>query len=142
MPTLRDAAKRWQESRVDVAQNTRLQHRSAVRMLLPVLGERRLDTITAADVADLVAALTAKGKARETVRKSLLALAMTLDHEGVAPNPATRSRCGSLGKNGPRSFLRPPRTCSPFTMSCRRATGCRCSFSTRRPCGLASSSGS
>jgi integrase len=87
-PTLRDAAKRWQESRVDVADNTRLQHRSAVRMLLPVLGERRIDTITAADVADLVGKLTAKGKARETVRKSLLALAMILDHEGVAPNPA------------------------------------------------------
>jgi integrase len=87
-PTLRDAARRWQESRVDIAENTRLQHRSAVRMLLTVLGERRVDTITPADVADLVGALTAKGKARETVRKSLLALAMILDHEGVTPNPA------------------------------------------------------
>ena len=87
-PTLREAANRWQESRVDVAENTRLQHRSAVRMLLAVLGERRVDTITAADVADLVGALTSKGKARETVRKSLLALAMILDHEGIAPNPA------------------------------------------------------
>jgi len=86
--TLREAAKRWQESRVDVAENTRLQHRSAVQMLLPLLGDRRVDAITPADVADVVAALTAKGKARETVRKSLLALAMILDHEGVAPNPA------------------------------------------------------
>lgn len=86
--TLREAAKRWKESRVDVAENTRLQHRSAVRMLLPLLGDRHVDTITSADVADVVASLTAKGKARETVRKSLLALAMTLDHEGVAPNPA------------------------------------------------------
>lgn len=87
-PILREAARRWQEGRVDVAENTRLQHRSAVRMLLPILGDRRVDAITPADVADLVAALTAKGKARETVRKSLLALAMILDHEGVAPNPA------------------------------------------------------
>lgn len=87
-PTLREAAKRWQKSRVDVAENTRLQHRSAVRMLLPLFGDRRVDTITPADVADLVAALTAKGKARETVRKSLLALAMIFDHEGIAPNPA------------------------------------------------------
>ncbi len=86
--TLREAAERWQESRVDVAENTRLQHRSAVRMLLPVLGDRRVDTLTSADVADLVGRLTANGKARETVRKSLLALAMVLDHEGVAPNPA------------------------------------------------------
>lgn len=87
-PTLRQAASRWQESRVDVAENTRLQHRSAVRMLVPVLGDRHVDSITPADVVDLVTALTAKGKARETVRKSLLALAMILDHEGVAPNPA------------------------------------------------------
>ncbi len=76
------------ESRVDVAENTRLQHRSAVRMLVPVLGDKRVDAITPADVADLVVALTAKGKARETMRKSLLALAMILDHEGVSPNPA------------------------------------------------------
>ena len=87
-PTLSEAATRWQESRVDVAENTRLQHRSAVRMLAPVLGDKRVDAIKPADVADLVVALTAKGKARETVRKSLLALAMILDHEGVAPNPA------------------------------------------------------
>jgi integrase len=87
-PKLREAAARWQESRVDISENTRLQHRSAVRMLLPLVGDRRVDAITPADVADLVAALTAKGKARETVRKSLLALAMILDHEGVAPNPA------------------------------------------------------
>jgi integrase len=87
-PTLREAARRWQESRVDIADSTRLQHRSAVRMLVPLLGDRRIDTITPADVADLVAQLIAKGKARETVRKSLLALAMILDHQGVAPNPA------------------------------------------------------
>src|SRR6266536_2746654 len=86
--TLREAARRWQESRVDVAENTRLQHRSAVRLLLPLLGDRRVDTITPADVADLVATLTVKGKARETVRKSLAALAMILDHAGVTPNPA------------------------------------------------------
>jgi integrase len=87
-PALREAARRWQESRVDVAENTRLQHRSAVRMLRPLLGDRRVDAITSSDVADLVGALTAKGKARETVRKSLLALGMILDHEGVSPNPA------------------------------------------------------
>jgi hypothetical protein len=39
-------------------------------MLLPMLGDRHVDAITAADVADLVGALTAKGKRRETVRKA------------------------------------------------------------------------
>jgi integrase len=87
-PTLREAATRWQTSRVDVADSTRLQHRSAVRMIVALLGERRVDAITSADVADAVAVLIEKGKARETVRKSLLVLAMILDHEGVMPNPA------------------------------------------------------
>src|SRR6476620_6107330 len=37
-PTLRDAAKRWQASRVDVRENTRIQHRTALGRLLPILG--------------------------------------------------------------------------------------------------------
>jgi integrase len=84
---LREAAARWQKSRVDVAENTRLQHRSAVRAMLPSLGERRLDTLTAVDVAGLVAELS-KTRKRETVRKTLLALQMILDFEGVVPNVA------------------------------------------------------
>jgi hypothetical protein len=134
---------RWQESRVDVAENTRLQHRSAAQMLIPMLGDQRVDAITPAAVADLVAALTAKGKARETVRKSLLALAMILDHEGVAPNPARdKITVGLPREESRRSSLRRPRTCSPFTPYCRHATGCRYSSSTRPGCGSASSSSS
>jgi integrase len=87
-PTLRDAAERWAASRVDVSENTRLQHRSAVRAMLPTLGDRRVDTITPSDVADLIAALAAKGKRRETIRKTLLAGAMIFDYVGiVADNP-------------------------------------------------------
>jgi len=85
---VRDAAARWQESRVDVSENTRLQHRSALHAVLPTLGDRRVDQITAADVAELVGTLTAKGRKRETVRKSVVVLAMIFDHAGVSPNPA------------------------------------------------------
>jgi len=60
-PTFAEAAQRWQESRVDVAEGTRLQHRTALRKSLPTLGKRRLNTITAQDVADLVARLTTEG---------------------------------------------------------------------------------
>jgi integrase len=87
-PLLREAAQRWQASRVDISENTRLQHRSAVNAVLPTLGACRVDEITAADVAELVAELTAKGRKRETTRKSLLVLAMIFDHAGVSPNPA------------------------------------------------------
>jgi integrase len=86
-PTLADAAERWRASRLDASENTRLMHRSAVRAMLPLLGSRQLDSITPADVQELIDALAAKGRKRETIRKSLLALGMIFDHAGVQPNP-------------------------------------------------------
>ncbi len=55
--------------------------------VLPLIGSRRLDSVAPADVAETVARLCATRK-RETVRKMLLALAMTFDHARVKPNPA------------------------------------------------------
>jgi hypothetical protein len=60
----------------------------AVNRVLPLLGDRPVDGITPADVAGLVAKLAAEGKARESIRKSVTALAMVLDFAGVTPNPA------------------------------------------------------
>lgn len=87
-PTLAEAARRWQTSRVDVRDSTTVQHRTALGRVLPVLGSRRVDAITPADVAALVAKLTGEGYARESTRKSLTALAMVFDHEQISPNPA------------------------------------------------------
>jgi integrase len=87
-PLLRDVARRWQDSRVDIRENTRIQHGTAVARMLPLLGDRRVDTVTPADIADLVAALTQTGKARETIRKTVTALSMIFDFAGVSPNPA------------------------------------------------------
>jgi integrase len=87
-PTLGREAERWQASRVDVAAATTVQHRTALNRVLPVLGSRSVDAIAPADVADLVARLTGEGKARESIRKSVTALAMVLDFAGVTPNPA------------------------------------------------------
>jgi integrase len=86
-PTLAEAAERWRSSRVDVARNTYLQHRSAVG-LLSSLHARAIDTIEPQDVADLVADLHAASKAKETIRKTLVVLAMIFDHAGISPNPA------------------------------------------------------
>jgi integrase len=86
--TLREASIRWQASRVDVRESTRIQHRTALGRVLPILGDKPINLITPADVADLVAELAAAEKARESIRKSVTALAMVLDHAGVAPNPA------------------------------------------------------
>jgi integrase len=87
-PTLEQAAQRWQASRVDVSENTRLQHRSSVRLIPGELRARPFDAITPQDIADAIATLHAAGKKRETIRKAVAALAMVLDHAGVKPNPA------------------------------------------------------
>jgi integrase len=86
-PTLEQAAKRWRASRVDVAAGTAVLHRVALDRVMPVLGSRRVDELTAADVAELIAGLHAAGYKRETIRKSTTALAQVLDHAGISPNP-------------------------------------------------------
>jgi integrase len=73
-------------ARVSGFRERALQHRSAMRNLLAVLGSTRVDEITPNDVAELVAKLSETRK-RETVRKSLLVLGMVLDEAGVEPNP-------------------------------------------------------
>ena len=87
-PVLAEVAAQWQESRVDVAENTKLQHRSAIRRALPILGDRRIDAIASRDIADLVANLAEAGKARASIAKTVTALAMIFDYAEITPNPA------------------------------------------------------
>jgi integrase len=91
--TLKEAAERWRASRVDVTEGTAVGHRVQLARVLPLLGSRRVDEITPTDVAELVTTLHADGRKRETIRKSLAALAQVLDFAGVKDNPARdRSR--------------------------------------------------
>jgi integrase len=71
-----------------VAEAAKVQHRTALNRAVPVLGERPVDELTAHDMAGLVADLADAGKARESIRKTLTALAMVFDYAGIAPNPA------------------------------------------------------
>lgn len=87
-PTIAEAAERWRASRVDVADATAVGHRVQLARVMPLLGSRRVDQVTTSDVAELVAALHAKGRKRETIRKSLTVLAQVLDFAGVKDNPA------------------------------------------------------
>jgi integrase len=102
-----EAARRWQASRVDVYENTSLQHRSAVNQANAILGTRRIDAITAQDVAELIAVSHGKGEARETIRKTVTAIAMTLDYAGVTPNPARNHLIVKLPREEPEE-LNPP----------------------------------
>jgi integrase len=105
-PTLLEAAKRWQASRVDVSPATATYQRSALNRAKSLHG-RRVDEITPADVAALVAELTARGLARETVRKTVTVLSMILDFVGVQPNPA-RDRVRVKLPREERPELAPP----------------------------------
>ena len=51
-PTIAEAAKRWRASRVDVTENTKLQHRSSVLLVTASLGAKGVNDVTAQDVAE------------------------------------------------------------------------------------------
>jgi integrase len=91
-PTVAKACERWRTSRVDVAEATRVLHRVALGRVLPILGDRRVDEVTVADVNMMVAQLAAAGRKRETIRKSVKYLAAVLEEHGVEPNPARDKR--------------------------------------------------
>jgi integrase len=105
-PTLEQAYEAWRSSRVDVTEVTATYQRSAIRRAAPLLG-RPVDAISSKDVAALVGELVAKGKARETVRKTVTVLAMVLDHAGVTPNPA-RDRVHVRLPREERPEIQPP----------------------------------
>ncbi|MBA2741176.1 MAG: tyrosine-type recombinase/integrase [Actinobacteria bacterium] len=87
-PTLAAIAERWKSTRVDVAEGTAATYRVNLGRILPRLGERPVDEISADDVAALVGKLHAEKLARESIRKTLATFAMVLDAAGIDPNPA------------------------------------------------------
>jgi integrase len=94
-PTLAEACDTWRESRVDVVAGTANMHRSALGRILntsPNLRTRRLDDLTVDDITTAIAALTAAGYKRETIKKSRDAIAQVIDHYQLDPNPVRDKR--------------------------------------------------
>jgi integrase len=106
-PPFAEVAKRWQASRVDVRQSTIIQHRTALGRVSREFAHLAVDKIRPADVATLVAGLVGDDKARESIRKTLTAVAMVLDYAGVSPNPA-RDRVQVKLPRGEREEPQPP----------------------------------
>jgi integrase len=102
----KQAAGAWRAARIDVAASTREQHRIQLDKLLPLIGERPVDELQAADFITVVTKLHEQGVARETIRKTLGAGAMVLDHAGRDPNPA-RDRSIKLPRSEPEQ-INPP----------------------------------
>jgi integrase len=105
--TLKAVGDRWRASRVDVAEATAITQRTNMGRILRVLGDKPVDTIVAADVAQFVADLHAGGTARESIRKTLATLAMVFDFAGVTPNPA-RDRVAVKLPREDRAEVNPP----------------------------------
>lgn len=106
-PTFAEVAVRWRDSRVDVSEGTKTQQRTSLNRALRILAERRLDNLTAQDVADMIAALSAEGLKPSFIRKIVQATAMVLDHAGVSPNPARNKTIVKMPRDEPEE-LNPP----------------------------------
>jgi hypothetical protein len=131
VPTLRDVAERWKASDVDVSEGTRVLHRVALDRVLPLLGDRPVDAITGGDVAELVTQLTASGRKRETIRKSVsTSPPCSTSPASTRTRHETGSASGCRSRSSRRSTRRPPHTWKPCTGCSRPPTGCRCSGST------------
>ena len=139
LPTLRAAADRWKATRVDVADSTRVLHRVALDRVLPILGDRHVDTITVADIVDLIAQLHAAGKKRETIRKGVKYLGSVLDYANLETEPGSRPQrqAAARGKRRARA-ADPPSTSRPSTGRFPPFTGSRCSGSGRALASAAS----
>jgi integrase len=107
-PTLREAAERWKISRVDVSEGTRTFHRVSLDRLLPLLGDRRVDELSVADLNEAIAALSAAGRKPATIRKSFQTLATLLSDSGVELNVARDRRLRFPHER--RAEIKPP-TC-------------------------------
>ena len=90
--TLASVAEKWRTSRVDVADGTATTHSVNIGRIVRVLGDRDVEALAPADVAELIARLHEDGLRRESIRKTRSTLAMILDFAGRKGdnNPATR----------------------------------------------------
>jgi integrase len=86
--TFAEASDAWRRSRVDVSAGTMQTYSVALGRLLPRFRATAVEGVSARMVAALVAELTEAGLRKQTIRKTVSVLAMVLDHEGIAPNPA------------------------------------------------------
>jgi integrase len=87
VPTFGEVKRRWQASRVDVRDSTSTQHHTSLARCGPI-DDLPIDQVTADVLAERVATLAQQGLARESIRKTLIAVAMVLDFARIDPNPA------------------------------------------------------
>jgi integrase len=82
---------RFLASRIDVDENTIKNYRSSIRRIGETFGTRDVETITASEIAEWIAA-RAQERKRGTLEQYLIAFRLVLDHAGREPNPARDPR--------------------------------------------------
>jgi hypothetical protein len=106
-PTFASAAASWLGSRIDVSDGTKTQNRTSVNRAVTAIGSRRIDQLTAHDIAAMVVQLHGEGVATGYLRKVMQAVAMTLDHAGMSPNVA-RDKVVVRMPRGEQEEINPP----------------------------------
>jgi integrase len=105
VPTLAAAVAAYRASRIDIADATRVNIGTSLKLITGALETTRaVDSFTPADIADAVARLHASGYKRETLRKAVTHLACVFDFAEVEPNPVR----DKLRVRLPRGELREP----------------------------------
>ena len=87
-PGLAEAVEAYRQSRIDLAEATRVNIRTSLNLIVGALDDaRRVDRFSPQDIADVVGRLHATGYKRETIRKAVTHLACVFDFAGIEPNP-------------------------------------------------------
>lgn len=86
-PKLADAVEAYRESRIDVAEATRVNIGTSLNLIVGALDAARVDAFSPQEIADAVTRLHAAGYKRETIRKAVTHLACVFDFAGIEPNP-------------------------------------------------------
>lgn len=89
--TVSEWGERFVTSRIDIDQNTAKNYRSGIKKISDTFGDRDPAAITAAEIAEWVAAL-AETRKPGTLQQYLIAFRLLLDHAAVDPNPARDPR--------------------------------------------------
>jgi integrase len=94
-PTLREATKRWRDSRIEVHDGTRTNDRVNTERIFkhdPKLADTPIDKLVVERWAAVFAALATVPYKKSTLKKSKEAFAMVYHHLGVDPNPLRDKR--------------------------------------------------
>jgi integrase len=86
--TLREAARQWVATRVDLAEQTRDTYAAYIQRGREALWQLPVNRVTIDDVQTYITTMSAAGHSPASIRRYLSVIKQTLDYAGIEPNPA------------------------------------------------------